>query len=535
MHAGTILPLRTEALFIVHQLQSAGFEVYIVGGAVRDTLRYALTAEDQRPPLPTMDYDFATNAKPEEIQQIFPESFYENTFGTVSITPEQLVQQPGMQWQIALLAELPKPASTRLIDLAAATKVHSSLVTPTQDIDHTTAHEKYEITTYRSKELYDNHRAPTSLSWGTTIEEDLQRRDFTINSIAIRISQDTLVSMFDQDATIPLAALYPLKLDTDVFLYDTEHGLPDLAAGIIRTVGNPHKRFEEDALRLLRAIRFSVQLDMTIEPATWQAVIQQANSIEHVSWERIRDEFFKMLSSDRPKRAIELLDETKMLNHILPELQLGKAVVQGGHHTTDVWTHSLDALASCPSPDPIVRLATLIHDVGKPDTFRYMNGQPTFYNHEIVGAKMAKIICQRLRLSKQDSNRVYILVRHHMFHYQQQNTDAAIRRFMRKVGLDYIDDILDVREGDRLGSGARKTSWRLEEMKQRMLEQLHQPFDITDLAVNGHDLMKELALQPGPQLGVLLKQLFETVLEEPEKNNRESLLSLARELWKPES
>jgi len=529
MHAGTILPLRTEALFIAHQLQAAGFEVYIVGGAVRDTLRYALTAEDQRQPLPTMDYDFATNAKPEEIQQIFPESFYENTFGTVSITPEQLVQQPGMQWQIAALTEPPKPASTRIIDLAAATKVHSSLVTPALTNNHPVAHEKYEITTYRSKELYGNHRAPTSLSWGTTIDEDLQRRDFTINAIALRVSQETLREIFAQ-ADNQLSPLYPLKLETDIFLYDTEHGLPDLAAGIIRTVGNPHKRFEEDALRLLRAIRFSVQLDMTVEPTTWEAVTQQANLIEHVSGERIRDEFLKMLGSAQPKRAIELLDQTKLLDHILPELQLGKAVIQGGHHTTDVWTHSLDALEACPSSDPIVRLATLIHDIGKPDTFRYINGQPTFYNHEIVGSRIAKQIYYRLRLSRKDSDRIFILVRQHMFHYQPHNTDSAIRRFMRNVGLEHIDDILDVREADRLGSGARKTSWRLEEMKDRMVEQLHQPFDITDMAINGNDLMAELQMQPGPQLGSLLKQLFEIVLEEPEKNERETLLSLAKEL-----
>lgn len=529
MYPGAILPLRTESLFIAFILQQAGYECFIVGGAVRDTIRFTLLPEDQRGALPTMDYDFATNAKPEEIQALFPESFYENTYGTVSITTEQLPQQPSMQWQILPLPQLEQSEKQRIIDLATASKLHSSLSAPSEKKLTQASTEKFEITTYRSKELYDNHRAPSSMSWGETIEEDVQRRDFTINAIALRISQETLENIF-APAAQPLPPLYPLVIDRDVFLYDSEKGLPDLAAGIIRTVGNPHKRFEEDALRLLRALRFSVQLDMQIEANTWDAVNQLSHLIEHVSWERIRDEFLKMLASPQPKRAIELLDRTGLLLHILPELLEGKAVVQGGHHTTDVWTHSLDALAACPSPDPIVRLATLIHDIGKPATFRYISGQPTFYNHEIVGARMAKTICQRLRLSKLDSNRIFILVRHHMFHYQPHNTDAAIRRFMRKVGLEHIDDILDVREGDRLGSGARKTSWRLEEMKQRMVEQLNQPFAITDLAINGHDLMSELGLQPGPQLGTLLKQLFEIVLEEPEKNTKEQLLALAQQL-----
>jgi len=160
---------------------------------------------------------------------------------------------------------------------------------------------------------------------------------------------------------------------------------------------------------------------------------------------------------------------------------------QGGHHNTDVWTHSLDALKECPNPDPIVRLATLLHDIAKPQTFEIRDNKITFYNHEIVGSRITDKIAKRLKFSKIDRRRLFTLVRHHMFYYQPQNSDAAIRRFMRKVSLENIDDILDLREGDRLGSGARKTSWRLEEMKQRMIEQLNQPMEVTDLAINGHD------------------------------------------------
>ncbi|PJC42517.1 MAG: hypothetical protein CO040_04165 [Candidatus Pacebacteria bacterium CG_4_9_14_0_2_um_filter_36_8] len=219
-----------------------------------------------------------------------------------------------------------------------------------------------------------------------------------------------------------------------------------------------------------------------------------------------------------------------MLEYILPEILEMKNVEQSGHHTTDVWVHSLDALESCPSADPLVRFATLIHDIGKPRTFAKTENGITFYNHEIIGSRMASKIAQRFKLSKKDSERFFILVRQHMFHYQPHNTDAAIRRFMRKVGLENIDDILDLREGDRLGSGAKKTSWRLEEMKQRMVEQLNQPMEVKDLAINGNDLMTELNLKPSKQLGEILNSLFEEVLENPELNSKDILLKKAKEL-----
>jgi putative nucleotidyltransferase with HDIG domain len=236
----------------------------------------------------------------------------------------------------------------------------------------------------------------------------------------------------------------------------------------------------------------------------------------------------KMLKSDFPAEAIELLDTTGLLTHIIPELLTAKGVEQAGHHTTDVWTHSLDALRTCPSTDPIVRLATLLHDIAKPQTYQRTDASITFYNHEVIGARVAKKIAERLRLPKRDVERIFTLVRHHMFHYQPKNTDAAIRRFMRKVGLENIDDILDLREGDRLGSGARQTSWRLEEMKQRMIEQLNQPLSVHDLAIDGHDLMAELKLQPGPKLGQILHELFEKVLEQPELNTKEQLIKEAK-------
>ena len=267
---------------------------------------------------------------------------------------------------------------------------------------------------------------------------------------------------------------------------------------------------------------------MEIDDKTYQAIFDHAHLIEHISWERIRDEFLKILGSDFPAEGVEILDDTKILEYIMPELLEGKGVKQGGHHITDVWTHSIEALRETPSIDPIVRLATLMHDIGKPRTYALKNGDITFYNHEIVGSRMASKIAKRLRLSKKNIQRIFILVRQHMFHYQQHNTDAAIRRFMRKVGLGNIDDILDLREGDRLGSGAKRTSWRLEEMKQRMIQQLNQPMEVKDLKIDGNDIMKEFDLKPGRVLGEILNYLFEQVLEDPNLNTKETLFKLSK-------
>lgn len=513
----------TEVLYIIHSLQAAGYEAYIVGGAVRDML---LAVSDKS--ITVTDFDFTTNAKPEAILELFADSFYENTFGTVSITREHIREQMDTVLTLALSEHAIENNDDKLIDIESASKIHDSLANEiaTQQASEYTVKDLYEITTFRSDGAYTNHRHPEKISWGTTLREDVDRRDFTINALALSIDQSFCQNILNHKETLEYTQISPESYT----IIDYHNGTADLHSGLIRTVGNPDKRFTEDALRILRAIRFSVQLNMQIEDATYESIITHAGHLQHISWERIRDEFLKMLASNYPREAIEILDDAGCLSYILPELLEGKGVEQGGHHTTDVWEHALAALANCPSKDPIVRLATLIHDIGKPATCKLINGQPTFYNHEVVGSRMAKTIAKRLKLSKAETERLFILVRYHMFYYQPENTDASIRRFMRKVGLTNIDDILDLREADRLGSGAKKTSWRLEEMKQRMVEQLHQPFEIKDLAINGHDLMNELGIAPGPQLGKILQHLFELVLEDPELNTKEALLKEAKEL-----
>jgi len=510
-------------LYILQQLQQQGFEAYVVGGAVRDLLIEQQAAPDSADftQSSATDFDFTTNAKPEQILAVFPDAFYENKFGTVSLTHQELCLKLGLA---PTETETTEQLDEKVIDVAHATKLHVSL-SPTLATEtfYPQKNPDYQITTYRSEEVYDDFRRPTSMNWGETLDQDLERRDFTINAMALAITSEVLDSHLINQATESRVAVIKYRL------IDPFHGQDDLNDAIIHSVGEAKVRFQEDALRMLRAIRFAVQLNFHIGQETFSAIQANAQLIQHISAERVRDEFLKILASDFPTEGILLLDEVGLLTYILPELLEAKGIAQSGHHTTDVWVHSLDALRYTPSSDPIVRLATLLHDIAKPATQRFSGQNITFYNHEIVGARTARRIAERFKLSKKDIQRVFTLVRYHMFHYQPNHTDAAIRRFMRNVGLDNIDDILALREGDRLGSGAKHTSWRLEEMKQRMQEQLHQPFAITDMALNGDDLIQELRLQPGPIIGTLLTSLFEQVLEKPELNEKATLLKMAQD------
>lgn len=523
------LKLPTTSLFILWKLKNADAEGFLVGGSVRDLLAKGMDLTEQKEDLKDFDFDFATNAKPEETLQILPGSFYENDFGTVSIAPENLLDLMRTEgflvddWLEKENEQQRNDGSCRSdrIDIKQTTRLHESLQLPMWE-DEVTPPLNFEITTYRVGEKYDEtSRSPRSLTWGETINDDLSRRDFTINALALTVKREKLDEIFRKKNLKKTVTL----TEDDYELIDNYHGLSDLKTGLIKAIGRAEKRFTEDPLRLMRAVRFSVQLNFALEEETYQAIKSTAALLKQVSAERIRDEFLKMLKSDFPREAIMLLDETGLLGQFLPELLEMKDVVQSGHHLTDVWVHSLDALEACPNKDPIVRLATLLHDIGKPSTQKMVRGQYTFYNHQVVGAHMAKRIAQRLRLNKRDTDRIFVLVRQHMFYYQPENTDASIRRFMREVGLENLNDILDVREADRLGSNARKTSWRLEEMKERMIEQLHQPMQTRDLAIDGNDLMQEFNLKPGPILGEILNHLLELVLENSELNEREKLLA----------
>ena len=436
---------------ILEKITSQGFHIYLVGGAVRDAIMGKIIE----------DWDFATSATPKEIQALFPESFYDNLFGTVGI--------------------------------------------PGTNKDHSKPH---EITTFRTEVDYKDFRRPSHVSWGKTIEKDLERRDFTINAIAIPFVKD--------------------KLDFDKII-DPFHGQKDIKAKTIKAVNNPFERFQEDALRMMRAIRFSAQLGFGIEEKTKQAIKENAILINKIAKERVRDELFKIIMSPSPISAINIMRETELLGHILPELEKTFGVDQVSpqrHHIYDVGTHLLMSLKACESPDVITRFATLIHDIGKPQTYKKQaNNVTTFYNHEIVSAKIAKRIAERLNLSKKQSEKLIRLVRYHQFTVDEHQTDSALRRFIRNVTPEYLDDMLELRRADRLGSGSKETSWRTEDFKKRLVEVQKQPFTIRDLKITGFDVMKEKNIKPGPKIGLILKELYKEVVAKRLTNEKDALLA----------
>lgn len=444
-----ILP--DEVYQIINKFSKAGFKIYLVGGVVRDILM----KRDAK------DWDLTTDAKPEEILELFPDGFYSNQFGTV-----------GLKSSLGIL----------------------------------------EVTTMRKEGVYKDSRHPEEVSWTKNVEEDLARRDFTINAIALEINEKSEPNTVD-----PFG------------------GGSDLKERLIRAVGNPETRFNEDALRLIRAIRFSSQLDFKIEEKTFESIKKNSHLIKNISWERIRDELFKILESDNAYEGIIQLKESGLLEHILPEvIDCFDILQEGSKHdrTYDIGQHLFLSLKFCPSKDPLVRLAALIHDVGKKQTFKKdSSGNVTFYGHEIVGAEIAKKIAQRLRLSKKEAEKLYILVRFHMFTVSETQTDSAIRRFIKNVGLENIDDMMALRVADRLGGGTQnETSWRMEEFKKRIKGVLKKPFSISDLKITGTDVMEILQIKPGPKVGEILNSLFQEVLENASKNNREHLLARIKEL-----
>lgn len=430
--------LPTPVIKVLTTLEASGYQAYVVGGAVRDLL-----AGNE-----VTDWDFTTNAEPKEIQKLFPDSFYDNAFGTVG------VKFPGMV---------------------------------------------VEITTFRSESGYSDRRRPDKVSWGKNLKEDLERRDFTINALA---------------------------LDKNLKIIDPFTGQKDLANKLIRAVGDPNLRFNEDALRMMRAIRIASQLGFLIEAETLTAINKNSALIKQIAGERIRDEFLKIIGGNYPKDGILLLMASGLLGHILPELLATRGVEQAGHHTKDVWLHSLDSLAACPSPLPIVRLAALLHDIGKPTAKKSfgLGKEITFYNHEVIGARITKTISRRLKLGKKDSNLLWLLVRWHMFAYEPTMTDKAIRRFVTRIGKANIANMMMLRVGDRIGGGSKATSWRFQELQERIKQVLIKPFEITDLKINGNDIMTVLNIKSGPKIGQILKKLFDEVLEDSAKNDREYLL-----------
>lgn len=472
-----------EVLEIYNKFQNPGFKVYFVGGCVRNLL---LKKE-------VKDWDFATNATPQEILKLFPNGFYDNKFGTVGIP------------------------------IAFPVILGSSTLRPTPESEKHIV----EVTTFRTEHGYSDRRRPDVVKWGKTIEEDLSRRDFTVNAIALRFCHSER----------PRRVGGVKKSHTSNFeIIDPFYGQKDIEQKLIRAVGDPNQRFKEDALRLIRAIRIATEHEFTIEEKTWNEMVKDANLITQISGERIRTELLRILASNHPYDGVILLKNANLLKYILPELLEGIGVSQvrpGRHHKSDVYTHNILSLKFCLSKDPIVRFATLMHDVGKPRVEKKdEEGLVVFYNHEIVGSRIVREICDRLRFPRKDRDKIASLIRWHMFTVDEKITDAAVRRFIRRIGVENVKDIMDLRIGDRLGGGTQTAeSWRLKLFKKRIEDQLKPaPFSINDLAVDGHDVMKELKIKPGPKVGQILQKIFEEVDEDLSKNNQKYLLKRIKEV-----
>jgi poly(A) polymerase/tRNA nucleotidyltransferase (CCA-adding enzyme) len=436
-----------EVLEVVEKLKESGFEAYVVGGCVRDFLR-GVEPED---------WDITTNAKPEEIMKIFPKSFYENRFLTVTV--------------------LTKSENPKLKEI--------------------------EITTFRKEAKYTDKRHPDFVGFAKTLEEDLARRDFTINAMAIDVGRR--------------------KEEEGIRIIDLFGGQEDLKNKIIRAVGDPRERFSEDALRMMRAVRFSVTLGegWKIEEKTQEAIKENAFWISAISKERIRDEFLKIIMSERAAEGIERMRQLGLLKYIIPELEEGYKVTQNKHHIYDCYEHYLRSLdfAAKKGFNMYVRLAALFHDIGKPRTKRGEGPDATFYGHEIVGAKMTAQILNRLRFSKKDIEKIVKLVRYHLFYYNPGEVgESSVRRLLRKVGKENVEELLQVRMADRIGSGVPKAEpYKLRHLRYMIEKVSRDPISVKMLKVDGNDVMEILKIKPGPKVGQILQILLEEVIEDPKK------------------
>ena len=446
---------------VTETLQKAGFEAYLVGGCVRDMVREAN---------PT-DWDITTNATPEEIMPLFEETHrvvYENDFGTVFLVNED-----------------------------------EDTTSPTREI---------QVTPYRLETTYSNKRHPDQVEFSTSLEDDLKRRDFTINAMAYDPQEGKLVDLYN--------------------------GQKDIKDKVIQTVGDPHERFNEDALRMMRAVRFTAQLNFGVSHETREAIGAHAQSLTQISVERIRDEFIKMIGSSHPMEGLLLMEKLDLLQYIIPELEEGIGQEQNNDHIYDVWTHLLKSLQNAANKEwPLhVRLAALFHDIGKPRTRRYEKEKNdyTFYGHEVVGAKMTRDIMKRLKFPKDLTETVTKLVRWHMFFSDiDQITLSAVRRIIKNVGGDNVWDLMKVRKCDRIGMGRPKEEpYKLRKYESMIEEAMRDPVSVQQLKINGDIMVGEMNMNPGIRMGWILHALLEEVLDDPSKNELEYQKNRATELDK---
>ena len=509
------ISIPTYVLEVTETLQNGGFEAFLVGGCVRDMI---LGREPK-------DWDVTTNATPEQIQGLFEKTVYENTFGTVMVMIPRKADVLHLL-DVGVSHETPLAGETNLSRDRNSDVSHetvSSAQSVSRATDYSDKYETVEVTPYRTEADYSDNRHPDKVEFSDNIEDDLKRRDFTINALA-----------------------YSPNLK-DTFLNDTSSvkdmfgGLNDINDKVIRTVGNPDERFQEDALRMLRAIRFSTELGFVVSHETLESIMKNKDLLARISAERIRDEFVKIIMSPEPMAGVGMLIKLGLNKYIVPELEEGIGCEQKGEHIYDVFEHILHALGhAADKGKPLhIRLSALFHDIGKPRTRRWDGtkaggaGKYTFYGHEVVGARMVAKIMERLKFPKDISEMVAKLVRYHMFFSDtEQITLSAVRRTIVNVGRENIWDLMDVRECDRVGMKKKEAPYRLRKYHAMIEEALRAPTSVGMLKINGEVLIKELGIKPGPRMGWILHALLEECLESDSKNHPESLKDRALELNK---
>lgn len=447
-----------EVLGTVKTLKDGGYQAYLVGGCVRDLLSKTTPK----------DWDITTNAHPPEIQKLFKNTYYNNDFGTVGVVIETAEGKP-----------------THII----------------------------EVTPYRLEAKYSNARHPDSVTFSTKIDDDLKRRDFTMNAIAYDPTTEEVIDLYE--------------------------GQKDLKNRTIRAVGKAEDRFHEDALRILRAIRFSAELGFMIEHETEKAIQTTAKNLEKISRERIRDEFTRIVSSPRPMEGLLTCERLRVLNHVLLDLTRGIGVEQNQAHTYDVYEHNLRTLQHAADKGwPLtLRLAALLHDISKPETRRWSDEKKdyTFHGHDVVGYRVAKKIMNELKFPKKMIDDVSNLVRWHMFFSDPEKiTLSAVRRTIRNVGgEEHIWDLLNLRICDRVGTGRPKEQpFRFRKYKSMVEEALRDPTSVSMLALDGNRMMKISGEKPGPKIGYVLHALLEEVLDDPKRNAADYLEKEALRLLK---
>lgn len=471
--------------YVTEILEKAGFEAYLVGGCVRDLLM-------GREP---KDWDVTTQAKPDQIIGLFEKTVYENDFGTVGVC---------------------LPVVGSVLSEAGESDVSHGTLGPSVSPETNNPEAEYdiiEVTPYRTEAKYSDFRHPDQVQFSDKLEDDLKRRDFAVNALAYRNG-----------------------VVKDIF-----EGIKDIEKRVLRTVGDPDERFQEDALRMLRAVRFAVELDFSISHETTESISKNSALMEKISMERIRDEFKKIIMSANPATGMLLLQKFKLLKHIIPELEEGIGCEQLGEHIYDVWNHLLHALQHAANKNwPLeIRLAALMHDIGKPRTRRFDStkaggkGKYTFYGHEVVGARMAQKIMERLKFPRKEIELVEKLIRTHMFFSDTELiTLSAVRRIITRVGKENIWLLMNVRECDRVGMKKKEAPYRLRKYFAMIEEALHDPISVGALKIDGTYLIKDMSIQPGPRMGYILHALLEEVLEDPKKNTLEYLKEKALELNK---